>query len=328
METLQHWAEAVFGPGIDPKTAFLAFMSPIFLLTFFVEWRVMTARGRGAQFQWREILANVSLGAAYQVAEGVVAVLFTAAIFFWVYEQRLFDIPLTVWTAVPIFVLVEFCYYWFHRASHRVRWFWSAHVPHHSGEVMNFTTAMRQSILNAFVGIWIFYLPPVWLGVHPVVVIFMLAIDLAYQYFVHTESIGKMPAWYEYVFDTPSNHRVHHGRNPQYIDKNYGGVLIVFDRLFGTYEPEVEKVEYGVVRQVKSHNFLVLNVHEFVDMWRDVFAPGPLWQRLRHLWMPPEWERAGHAPVHTWTTEMKRLPVGGASAPTAAAEAAPTALPT
>jgi sterol desaturase/sphingolipid hydroxylase (fatty acid hydroxylase superfamily) len=306
MEAMQAWAAATFGPNVDPKTLFLGFMSPIFLLTFLVEWRVMTRRGRGGQFAWREIIANISLGAAYQVAEGIMAVVLTAGVFFWVYEHRLFDIPLNAWTVIPIFVLVEFCYYWFHRASHRVRWFWSAHVPHHSGEVMNFTTAMRQSILNAFVGIWVFYLPPVWLGVHPVVVIFMLAVDLAYQYFVHTESIGKLPAWYEYLFDTPSNHRVHHGRNPQYIDKNYGGVLIIFDRWFGTYEPEVEKVEYGVVRQVRSHNFLVLNVHEFVDMWRDVLAPGPIGERLKHLWKAPEWERAGHAPVHTWSTEIKQ----------------------
>jgi sterol desaturase/sphingolipid hydroxylase (fatty acid hydroxylase superfamily) len=307
MQALHDWAVATFGPNIDPKTLLLGFMSPIFVVVFLVEWRVMRARGRGSQFVWPEILANVSLGAAYQVAEGVMAALLTAGIFFWVYEHRLFDIPLTAWTAIPIFVLVEFCYYWFHRASHRVRWFWSAHVPHHSGEVMNFTTAMRQSILNAFVGIWVFYLPPVWLGVRPAVVVFMLAVDLAYQYFVHTESIGKLPRWYEYVFDTPSNHRVHHGRNPQYIDRNYGGVLIIFDRIFGTYEPEVEKVEYGIVRQVKSHNFLVLNVHEFVDMVRDVAAPGPLWDRLKHLWKPPEWERAGHAPVRTWKTETMGL---------------------
>jgi hypothetical protein len=135
----------------------------------------------------------------------------------------------------------------------------------------------------------------------------MLAVDLAYQYFVHTESIDKLPAWYEYIFDTPSNHRVHHGRNPQYIDKNYGGVLIIFDRLFGTYQKEEEAVEYGIVRQVKSYNFLVLNVHEFVDLWRDVLASdGPLWQRLKHLWKPPEWEREGHAPIHTWTTDIKQ----------------------
>ena len=317
METLYQWIVASFGPDVDWTQVVIGAMSPIFLLAFFVEWRVMLKRGRASQFRWREVLTNVSLGASYQAFEVLVWVLFVSAIFGWVYQYRLFDLPVNGSTVIPIFVLVEFCYYWFHRASHRVRWFWSAHVPHHSGEVMNFTTAMRQSVMNAFVGIWVFYLPPVILGVPPAVVLFMLGVDLAYQYFVHTESIGKLPAWYEYLFDTPSNHRVHHGRNPQYIDRNYGGVLIIFDRWFGTYEPEGETVEYGIVRQVQSHNFLVLNVHEFVDMWRDVLAPGPLWERLKHLWKPPEWERAGHAPVHTWTTEIRGepRPAGEAGAP-------------
>jgi sterol desaturase/sphingolipid hydroxylase (fatty acid hydroxylase superfamily) len=305
MHQIYAWIVLSFGPDVDWKQVFLVGMSPIFLLTFLIEWRVEHGRGRGSQFQWKEVVANLSLGAAYQVAEALMWIVVTGAIFLWVYSHRLFTISVNGWTVIPIFVLVEFCYYWFHRSSHRVRWFWTAHVPHHSGEVMNFTTAMRQSVLNAFVGIFIFYLPPVWLGVPPAVVMFMLAVDLAYQYFVHTESIDKLPGWYEYLFDTPSNHRVHHGRNPQYIDKNYGGVLIIFDRLFGTYQKEEEEVEYGIVRQVKSYNFLVLNVHEFVDMWRDVLAPGPLWQRLRHLWKPPEWERQGHAPIHTWSTSTK-----------------------
>jgi len=305
MDTLYGLIVAGFGPNVDWTQVVLVGMAPVFLLSFFIEWRVMLKRGRASQFRLREVLANISLGASYQACEVLVWFLFVSAIFAWVYQFRLFDIPVNGWTVIPIFVLVEFCYYWFHRSSHRIRWFWSAHVPHHSGEVMNFTTAMRQSVMNAFVGIWVFYLPPVILGVPPAVVLFMLGVDLAYQYFVHTESIGRLPGWYEYLFDTPSNHRVHHGRNPQYIDRNYGGVLIIFDRWFGTYEPEVAKVEYGIVRQVKSHNFLVLNVHEFVDMLRDVAAPGPLWDRLKHLWKPPEWERAGHAPVHTWTTEIK-----------------------
>ncbi|MFL6707448.1 MAG: sterol desaturase family protein [Massilia sp.] len=297
------WLIGLLGNDVDWKQVLLAGMSPIFVLAFVVEFSAARRTGKREQFRWREIFANMALGTAYQVAEGAAWLLATGALFGWVYQHRLFDIPVNGWTILPIFVMVELCYYCFHRSSHRVRWWWAAHVPHHSGETMNFTTAMRQSVLNVFVGIFIFYLPPVLLGVPPAVVMFLLAVDLVYQYFVHTEAIGKLPAWYEYIFDTPSNHRVHHGRNPQYIDKNYGGVLIIFDRLFGTYEPEVEKVDYGIPRQIRSYNFLILNVHEMVDMWRDVLAPGPLWQRLKHLWMPPGWERPGHEPVHTWTVE-------------------------
>jgi sterol desaturase/sphingolipid hydroxylase (fatty acid hydroxylase superfamily) len=305
IESGRQLVTSLFGTDVDWKQVFLVGMTPIFLVTFMIEFFVEKKRGRAAQFYWKEILANLSLGAGYQVFEAIMWTLATGAAFAWVYQHRFFTIPVNGWTILPIFVLVEFCYYWFHRSSHRVRWFWTAHVPHHSGEVMNFTTAMRQSLLNAFVGIYVFYLPPVLLGVPPAVVMFLLAVDLAYQYFVHTESIGRMPRWYEYVFDTPSNHRVHHGRNPQYIDRNYGGVLIIFDRWFGTYEREEEPVEYGIVRQVRSYNFFVLNFHEFVDMVRDLLAPGPLTARLKHLWGPPEYERTGHAPVHTWSTEIR-----------------------
>jgi sterol desaturase/sphingolipid hydroxylase (fatty acid hydroxylase superfamily) len=303
IEAVHAWLTGLLGNDVDWKQVLLAGMSPIFLLAFVVEFSAARKKGRREQFHWKEIVANLALGTAYQIAEGAAWLLAVGSLFGWVYQHRLFDIPVNGWTILPIFVMVELCYYCFHRSSHRVRWWWAAHVPHHSGETMNFTTAMRQSVLNVFVGIFIFYLPPVLLGVPPAVVMFLLAVDLVYQYFVHTEAIGKLPAWYEYFFDTPSNHRVHHGRNAQYIDKNYGGVLIIFDRLFGTYAPEVEKVDYGIPRQIRSYNFLILNVHEMVDMWRDVLAPGPLWQRLKHLWMPPDWQRPGHAPVHTWTVE-------------------------
>jgi sterol desaturase/sphingolipid hydroxylase (fatty acid hydroxylase superfamily) len=299
------WLTHLLGPHPDWKQALLMAASPIFVLAFIVEYFALRRRGRTAQFHGKEIIANMALGASYQLMEAVAWLLVTASVFSWVYQYRLFDIPVNGWTVLPIFVLVELCYYWFHRCSHRIRWWWAAHVPHHSGEYMNFTTAMRQSVLNAFVGIFVFYLPPVLLGVPPAVVMFMLAVDLVYQYFVHTESIGKLPGWFEFVFNTPSSHRVHHGRNPQYIDKNYGGVLIIFDRMFGTFEPEVEKVDYGIPRQIRSYNFLVLNLHEFVDMVRDVMAPGPWRQRLKHLWMPPDWSRPGHAPIHTWTVERK-----------------------
>lgn len=294
-----------FGDNVDWKQVLLIGMTPLFLLAFMLEYARAHRQRNTGQFHWREIVANLSLGGTYQLAEVAAWVLLTSGIFAWVYQYSLFDIPVNGWTILPIFVLVEFCYYWFHRSSHRVRWFWAAHVPHHSGEHMNFTTATRQSVLNVFVGTFIFYLPPVLLGVPPAVVMFLLAVDLAYQYFVHTESVRRLPAWFEYVFDTPSNHRVHHGRNPEYIDKNYGGVLIIFDRWFGTYAEEKAPVEYGIPRQIRSYNFLVLNFHEFVDMWRDVLAPGPLWQRLKHLWMPPEWTRPEHTPHATWTVERK-----------------------
>lgn len=282
---------SLFGDNPDWKQVMLISLSPIFVIAFVVELLVMRRRGRTEQFVLKDIIANLGLGGSYQVFELAAHALITGAAAMWLYQFRLFEIPVNAWSVVPIFIAVEFCYYWFHRSSHRIRWFWTAHVVHHSSEHMNMTTAMRQSLLYSITGWWLFFMPLVLLGVHPAAVFLLYAVDLAYQYWIHTESIGKLHPWIEYVFDTPSNHRVHHGRNPEYIDKNYGGVLIIFDRWFGTYAEEKEQVDYGIVNQIHSNNILTLNFHEFIAMWRAVFRPGPLGQRLKHLWAPPEWER-------------------------------------
>ncbi len=311
---------AAFGDHIDWKQVFLMAMTPVFLIAFAVEWQLRRKRGPAhrmwAQFEWRDILANLGLGASYQVFEVIAHTLLTGAAVLWFYEHRLFDVPVNAWTILPLLVAVEFCYYWFHRTSHRVRWFWSAHVVHHSSERMNMTTAMRQSLLYSITGWWLFFMPLVLLGVHPAVVFFLYAVDLAYQYFVHTEAVGKFPRWVEYCFNTPSNHRVHHGRNEQYVDRNYGGILIVFDRLFGTYAEEADDnpVEYGITRQIHSYNVFTLNFHEFADMWRDVMRPGAWALRLQHLLRPPEWQRPDSQPGSGKPLADTELPQAGETA--------------
>jgi len=307
------WVTAHLGEVVDWKQIVLVAMIPVFTLSFALEWISARVRngswqtGPGEHFDRRETLANIALGYSYPVADGIMNLLVVGAIFEFVWAHRLFTVPITGATLAAIFLVEEFCYYVYHRAAHRIRWFWCQHVSHHSGEVMNMSTAARQSVLNGLVGIWIFFLPPVWLGVHPGIIAAMVGLNLAFQWFVHTEMVPKLHPFFEWLLNTPSNHRVHHGRNPQYIDRNYGGVLMIYDHLFGSYAPEVEKVEYGLPMQIRSYNWLVLNFHEFVDLWRDVFAPGPLLQRLKHLWMPPEWQRAGHQPIHTWTVERAGL---------------------
>lgn len=291
MQELINWVIATFGPDVDWKQVMLIAMSPVFLIAFAIEYTVMKQRGALRQFDWRDILANISLGGSYQVFEVIMHSLVSGAIILWIYQHRLFDIPVNGWTIVPLFIAEEFLYYWFHRSSHRIRWFWSAHVVHHSGERMNMTTAMRQSLLYSITGWWLFFMPLVVLGVPPAVVFALYAANLIYQYFIHTEVVGKLHPIIEYLFDTPSAHRAHHGRNPRYIDKNYGGVLIIFDRLFGTYVEETEPVDYGIPNQIRSYNLLVVNFHEFNAMWRDVITPGPLWLRLKHLWATPDWQR-------------------------------------
>jgi sterol desaturase/sphingolipid hydroxylase (fatty acid hydroxylase superfamily) len=156
---------------------------------------------------------------------------------------------------------------------------------------MNFGTALRQSWFYPVAGNWLFYLPAVWLGFEPRWVLFALSLNLGYQFFVHTTWVKKMPAWFEFVFNTPSHHRAHHGRNPQYIDRNFGGTLIIFDRLFGTFVPEDEPVDYGLEHPFPTHNLFWLNAHEWRAMFHDMRQERTWGMRLAHLWKPPEWRR-------------------------------------
>ncbi|ASK34688.1 sterol desaturase [Alcanivorax sp. N3-2A] len=275
---------------LDWRALVLPAMVPLFLAALLAE----AARFRGhGRFLARDSFASIGLGALYMVFDTLVTVTLVALVFQWAWHHRLFDITMTPLTGVLLFALLELCYYAFHRASHRVRWFWSAHVAHHSSTYMNFSTAMRQSALYALGGNWLFYLPLALLGFEPVWIFFMLTVNLAYQYFVHTQWVGKLHPAIEFIFNTPSHHRAHHGRNPEYIDRNYGGIVILYDRLFGTFVEEQDQVpvQYGITRPVNSFNPLWLTVHEWVAMFRDAARPGPLKQRLKHFWAPPEWER-------------------------------------
>lgn len=288
----------------------LVVCTPLFGLGLMLEWLFVRSRQGnwqfaepGGKFYRKEVFANLLLGQGYYLAHFAMHLAFIGSVVAWVWQHRLFSIPTNAWTLLPIFLVEELCYYAYHRCAHRVRWFWTQHVSHHSGEIMNMSTAARQSILNGVVGVWLFFLPPVYLGVDPKVIAAMLGLNLAFQWFIHTETVPRLHRSLEWLFNTPSNHRVHHGRNPQYIDRNFGGVLMIYDHLFGSYAAEEERVVYGTPQQIRSHDWLALNLHEFVDLWRDVLAPGPPLQRLRHLWMPPEWVREGHRPIHTWTVE-------------------------
>ena len=286
------WLQQFDWALIDSKQLILLAVTPLFFLAMLLEWLYLRRQGRTQSYTRAQLLTNINLGGSYQVFELIIHAAILMAAMQWFYAHRIFNVTLSAWTLLPLFVLQEFCYYCFHRASHRVRWFWCAHVVHHSEEGYNLSTATRQSMLYALTGYWLFFMPLVLLGLTPHQAMALYAANLFYQFFVHTQTINKLPAWFEYIFVTPSGHRVHHGRNPQYLDKNYGGVLIIFDRLFGTYAPEQEAVDYGIVNPIHSHNIWTLNTHEFSAMLRDMRHSGSLWQRLQHLWRPPEWRRS------------------------------------
>lgn len=280
---------------LQPSQILMLIALPLTLALAIVEWWSLRRTGR---FSLRDSATSTFLGATYiLIAEGVVLVLLVVPVYDWAFQFRLLDVPMNVWTFAVLFLMVDLCFYLFHLASHRIRFFWGVHEVHHGSEHFNFTVAFRQSLLYSVTGVYAFFLPPVLLGFHPEWVLLALASNLLLQILPHTEWVGKLPAPVEWLLNTPSNHRVHHARNPKYIDKNLGGVFMIWDHLFGTYvaEDPSDPPEYGTVRQVRSHSILTLTFHEYIAMFRDAARPGPLSLRLKHFWGPPEWQRPATA---------------------------------
>ncbi len=276
---------------LAPSQLLMLLALPLTLSLAAIEWWHFR---HGDQYDFKDSLVSTLMGGGYVLlAEGVMILTVVLPLFDWVYGFRLVDMPVTPWSLVLLFIMVDLCFYLFHLAAHRIRFFWAVHEVHHASEHFNFTVAFRQSLMYAVTGVYLFFLPAVLLGYPPEWVLTMLAANMTLQIFVHTQWVGRLPAVIEWLFNTPSNHRVHHGRNPRYIDRNMGGVLMVWDHLFGTYAAEdpAEPPEYGVVRQIHSHNLVTLTFHEFVSIFCDMARPGPLSQRLKHLWGPPEWQR-------------------------------------
>ena len=194
------------------------------------------------------------------------------------------------WTWVVLFLADDFVYYWYHRAHHEVRLLWASHVVHHSSQRYNLSTALRQT-WTPFTVIP-FYVPLAAIGIPPWMIFLEQSVSLIYQFWIHTERIGKLPRWFEFVWNTPSHHRVHHGSNPAYLDRNYGGILIIRDRLFGSFEPEGERVRYGLTKNLSTYNPLRVAFHEYAAIWADMVAATRLRDRLAHLTRGPGWRPA------------------------------------
>lgn len=198
------------------------------------------------------------------------------------------------WAWVALFFLDDFTYYWFHRLNHEVRFLWAGHVNHHSSERMNLGTALRQGVGERAYK-YVFWLWLALVGFDPAMILLMIGLNLTYQFWVHTEQIRRMPAWYEAVFNTPSHHRVHHGSNVRYLDRNHAGVLIIWDKLFGTFSPEVdaEPVVYGLTQNLEAPSPLTVLVHEYAAILRDLARARSLTDRLSYLLQPPGWSHDG-----------------------------------
>ena len=195
------------------------------------------------------------------------------------------------WVWVLLFFADDFSYYWFHRISHESRAFWASHVVHHSSEHYNLSTALRQTwVPMTYFPFWL-WMPAV--GFEPWMVLLAQAWSLIYQFWIHTEKIHKLPRWFEAIFNTPSHHRVHHGVNEQYLDRNYGGILIIWDRAFGTYEPEGERVRYGLTTQLRTYRPIRVAFHEYIAMWHDIRRAERWRDKLGVVFRGPGWTPPG-----------------------------------
>lgn len=257
----------------------LLYAVPGFVLFLVVEILWDLRKGTG-HYQWKDAATSIALGLGSLVTKATSKVV-TFGLFLLVYQYRLFDIPLAWWSVFLIFLLDDHSYYWYHRMSHEIPALWAAHVPHHSSESFHLATALRQPWTTIWHHWW-FWLPLAWIGFDPVWIFTAQGANLIYQYWIHTPFINKLGP-IEWIFNTPSHHRVHHGRNPQYIDRNHAGVLIIWDRLYGTFEPEQEKVVYGITKPVNSHNPFWLNFHEYKDLWVKARESGSVWKGLK-IW--------------------------------------------
>ena len=266
---------------------------PGFVLLVLVEMIVARVRDR-SRYEPRDTLTSLALGTGSTVAGALTAGLaFAMAMAVWQY--RLFDISYAWYWFALAFVVDDFAYYVFHRMAHRVRWFWASHVIHHSSQHYNLSTALRQT-WTGFISLgFLFRLPLAFIGFPPPMLVFVAGINLIYQFWIHTEAIGRMPRWFEAVMNTPSHHRVHHATNPRYLDKNYAGVFIVWDRWLGTFEPERDddRPRYGIVRNLGSFNLVWAAFHEWVGIAKDVYAAPTLKAKWNYMVKPPGWSHDG-----------------------------------
>ncbi len=277
------------------KAAFdpVALATPFFILSIILEI-VLARLGRAdARYETKDTAVSLGMGLGSTVAGLLTAgVVFAATM--WVYQHRLFTIPMTaVWAWVAIFLLEDLTYYVFHRLSHERRFWWASHVNHHTSQHYNLSTALRQTWTGGVAGTWALWLPLAWLGFPPAMIAIQKGLSLVYQYWIHTEAIKKLPRWFEAVFNTPSHHRVHHARNAVYLDRNYAGILIVWDRMFGTFQPELddEPCKYGVVKNLATFNILRVAFHEWIAMATDAVRHPR--HALGYIFGPPGWSHDG-----------------------------------
>jgi len=267
---------------------------PLFLLVIAIEV-YLTRHEQDAIYNKKDTLVSFSMLIATAIVEFIPKVLAFAVIMYLHSISPLEDVIVRQWWAwVILFFLDDFTYYWFHRSNHEVRLFWAGHVNHHSSEYMNFGTALRQGV-GERVHKYLFWLWLPLLGFDVLMIFTIMGINLIYQFWVHTELVGKLPSWYEAIFNTPSHHRVHHASNVRYLDCNHAGVFILWDKWFGTFseEKDFEKPVYGLTENINSFNPAYVLAHEYQAIWQDVRRANKWSDKLKYIFYAPGWSHDG-----------------------------------
>lgn len=268
---------------IDPTVIAI----PVYFLLIGIELIVHRVQAVKS-YRLNDAITNINCGVTSQVTGAFLKVL-SIGVYTLIFEKfRIIELPNTALVWIMAFISYDFFYYWAHRMSHQVNLFWGGHSVHHQSEEYNLSVALRQSSTQT---IWTFafYIPMAIAGVHPILLVSVSGFNLLYQFWIHTESINKLPRWFEAIFNTPSHHRVHHARNPKYIDKNHAGTFIVWDKLFGTFKAEEERPVYGITKNLNSWNPIWANIAHYSDMWSDVKTI-PKWSdKFRYIFEKPGW---------------------------------------
>ncbi len=266
------------------------YVIPLYIATLYGEGALLARYRREKRdvigYERQDTKASILMGLGSLFFTGLINIS-VFALAKWLYGHRVVTLGTGVLGWAIALLGWDFSFYWFHRAEHRIRILWACHVNHHSSEHYNLSTALRQPWTP-----WpalLFYPPWALLGVDPALIMISGGINLVYQYWIHTEAITKLPRWFEFIFNTPSHHRVHHGSNEEYLDMNYAGALIIWDRLFGTFTEEKARVRFGLTKNINSFSILTILLHEYRAVFRNVARANGIREKLGVMLHGPEW---------------------------------------
>ena len=270
----------------------LYYAIPFFILLLSIEaW--FSYKENKHLYESKDTWSSLALGIG-NVLTGFVTKLMIWGLFTLLYKYRLFTLDDTQWWFwVLLFFADDFSYYWFHRVSHNVNWFWASHVVHHSSQHYNLAAALRQTWTGNATGSFLFWAWMPLVGFNPLWVLFMQQVSLIYQFWIHTETVTLMPRWFEFFFNTPSHHRVHHGSDLKYLDKNHGGILIIWDRMFGSFQPEEERPVYGLTNNIGSFNPFIVAFKTWGQLFRKAWSSGSIRSGINYFIQPPGWSHDG-----------------------------------